>query len=153
MLGNATATVVLVGSSAGGIGAFNAATWLLESFDQVCILTLHARPERQRGGGGGKSWWYHISMQRTFNNNSSDAQQTRGLRPVCRSSWVSNRCREKPSFPRVAGLALYPAGVHTHSAWMLQPDVQVLHPIPHFCYSNKIESMLPLLLSATRLLE
>ncbi|CAM9495088.1 unnamed protein product [Ectocarpus sp. 12 AP-2014] len=36
VLGNisATATVVLVGSSAGGIGAFNVATWLLESFDQ-----------------------------------------------------------------------------------------------------------------------
>ncbi|CBJ26923.1 expressed unknown protein [Ectocarpus siliculosus] len=42
VLGNvsATATVVLVGSSAGGIGAFNAATWLLESFDQVSELSV-----------------------------------------------------------------------------------------------------------------
>ncbi|CAM9386913.1 unnamed protein product [Ectocarpus sp. 4 AP-2014] len=42
VLGNvsATTTVVLVGSSAGGIGAFNAATWLLESFDQVSELSV-----------------------------------------------------------------------------------------------------------------
>lgn len=28
-------TVVLLGSSAGGVGAFNVVSWILESFDQV----------------------------------------------------------------------------------------------------------------------
>ncbi|CAN0079685.1 unnamed protein product, partial [Ectocarpus fasciculatus] len=42
VLGNVSVptTAVLVGSSAGGIGAFNAATWLLESFDQVSELSI-----------------------------------------------------------------------------------------------------------------
>lgn len=74
MLGNvsATATVVLVGSSAGGIGAFNAATWLLESFDQVCLLALQASVERLLINGG-----CHISIQRIFNNKRSDAHLAR----------------------------------------------------------------------------
>lgn len=29
------ATVIFGGSSAGGVGAFNAASWLLDTFDQV----------------------------------------------------------------------------------------------------------------------
>lgn len=33
------ASVVLAGSSAGGIGAFNVASWLLDSFDQVGHLS------------------------------------------------------------------------------------------------------------------
>lgn len=37
VIGNQTqnSTVVLVGSSAGGIGAFNVVSWLLDSFEQV----------------------------------------------------------------------------------------------------------------------
>ncbi|CAM9464572.1 unnamed protein product [Ectocarpus fasciculatus] len=42
VLSNATqnATVVLGGSTAGGVGAFNAARWLLDSFDQVVELSV-----------------------------------------------------------------------------------------------------------------
>ena len=41
VLGNQTAdsTVVLLGSSAGGIGAFNVVNWVLDSFDQVRLGT------------------------------------------------------------------------------------------------------------------
>lgn len=39
VIGNQThnSTVVLVGSSAGGIGAFNVVSWLLDSFQQVLL--------------------------------------------------------------------------------------------------------------------
>lgn len=34
------ASVVLAGSSSGGVGAFNVASWLLDTFDQVCNIVL-----------------------------------------------------------------------------------------------------------------